>query len=162
MPNERLFNVGDPELLKLYGPVTRLGALAHPDAPVDQGEIFVGIGQLVLDALGTANIPQVRAYMAELIAVCANAEGLRAGGENGWRRPPRDGVLAPEVNMLTAGRLHSIEQYPRIIHTLQELCGQGLVMRFQKADFDNTEIGPLLDELLPGNGHDARATRTGS
>jgi 4-hydroxyphenylacetate 3-monooxygenase len=54
--------------------------------------------------------------------------------------------------MLTAGRLHSIDEYPRIIHTIQELCGQGLVMRFGRADFANAEIGPLLDELLPGKG----------
>ena len=42
------------------------------------------------------------------------------------------GVLAPDVNMLTAGRLYAIEHYPRIIHLLQEVCGQGLVMRFSR------------------------------
>jgi 4-hydroxyphenylacetate 3-monooxygenase len=60
------------------------------------------------------------------------------------------------VTLLTAGRLHSIQEYPRIIHILQELCGQGLVMRFQKADFENEDVGPLLDELLPGNDITAR------
>jgi 4-hydroxyphenylacetate 3-monooxygenase len=60
------------------------------------------------------------------------------------------------VTLLTAGRLHSIQEYPRIIHVLQELCGQGLVMRFQRADFENPEIGPLLDELLPGREISAR------
>jgi 4-hydroxyphenylacetate 3-monooxygenase len=29
-------------------------------------------------------------------------------------------------------------------------------MRFQKAAFDNAEVGPLLDELLPGNNISAR------
>jgi len=40
----------------------------------------------------------------------------------------------------------------RSSHTLQELCGQGLVMRFGKAAFENPEIGHRLAELLPGHG----------
>jgi aromatic ring hydroxylase len=64
-------------------------------------------------------------------------------------------VMAPDVNMLTAGRKYSIEHYPRIIHTLQELCGQGLVMRFGKSSFDNPDIGHYLRAMLPG--HDVSA-----
>ncbi|HEX4011540.1 MAG TPA: 4-hydroxyphenylacetate 3-hydroxylase N-terminal domain-containing protein [Solirubrobacteraceae bacterium] len=154
VPNERLFNVGDPNLLKLYGPVT---VWAHWHILCRlwfKAELFVGVGQLVVDTLGTGGFPQVRAYMADLIqyaqqlkACVLAAEGLAAVSEGG--------VLAPDVNMLTAGRLFSIEEYPRIIHTIQELCGQGLVMRFTRADFDDAEIGPLLNELLPGKGLNA-------
>lgn len=155
VPNERLFNVGDPELLKLYGPVT-LWVHWHILTRLSiKADLFVGIGQLVLDVLGTANIPQVRAYLAELICYAQTLKAFVLAAER-LAVPSENGVLAPDVNMLTAGRLHSIEQYPRIIHTVQELCGQGLVMRFQKADFENTEIGPLLDQLLPGRNMSAR------
>lgn len=54
--------------------------------------------------------------------------------------------------MLTAGRLYSIQEYPRIIHIPQELCGQGLVMRFGKDAFESPEIGHYLNDLLPGHG----------
>jgi aromatic ring hydroxylase len=67
-------------------------------------------------------------------------------------KPTEADVMAPDVGMLTAGRLYSIQHYPRIIHTLQELCGQGLVMRFGKAAFENPEIGHHLKDLLPGHG----------
>jgi aromatic ring hydroxylase len=67
-------------------------------------------------------------------------------------QPTETGVLAPDAPLLTAGRLHSIKYYPQIIHTLQELCGQGLVMRFGREAFENPDIGHHLVELLPGRG----------
>lgn len=155
VPNERLFNVGEPELLKLYGPVvlwvhwhilTRLWYKA---------ELFVGAAQLVLDVLGTGHIPGVRAYMAELITYAETLKAFVLASEN-LAQMTEGGVMSPDVNMLTAGRLHSIENYPRIIHVVQELCGQGLVMRFQRAAFDNPEIGPLLEQFLPGRNLSAR------
>ncbi len=149
--NDRLFNVGDPELLKLYGPVT---VWAHWHVLTRlwyKAELFVGVGQAVVDTLGTGAFPQVRAYMADLIRYAQTLKAFVLAAEN-LATMSEGGVLAPDVNMLTAGRLHSIDEYPRIIHTIQELCGQGLVMRFGRADFANAEIGPLLDELLPGKG----------
>jgi aromatic ring hydroxylase len=155
VPNERLFNVGDPELLKLYGPVTLWVHWHILSRLAVKADLFVGISQMVMNVLGTDHIPQVRAYLAELITYAQTLKAFVLASER-LAQPSETGVLAPDVNMLTAGRLHSIEHYPRIIHTVQELCGQGLVMRFQKADFENMEIGPLLDELLPGKNMSAR------
>jgi 4-hydroxyphenylacetate 3-monooxygenase len=155
VPNERLFNVGDPELLKLYGPVTVWVHWHILTRLWYKAEIFAAVGQLVVDVLGTAQIPQVRAYQAELIGYAQTLKAFVLAAE-GQATLTENGVLAPDVNLLTAGRLHSIEHYPKVIHTVQELCGQGLVMRFQKADFDNPEIGPLLDQLLPGRNMNAR------
>jgi 4-hydroxyphenylacetate 3-monooxygenase len=56
----------------------------------------------------------------------------------------------PDRTFILCGRLQAVRDYPRIIHTLQELCGQGLVMRFPKAAYDSPEIGARLAELLPG------------
>jgi 4-hydroxyphenylacetate 3-monooxygenase len=155
VPNERLFNVGDPELLKLYGPVTVWAHWHILTRLWVKAEIFVGTAQLVVDALGTAKYPQVRSHMADLMQYAHSLKAFVLAAEN-LATLTEGGVMAPEVTLLTAGRLYSIEHYPRIIHLLQELCGQGLVMRFQKAAFDNPEVGPLLDELLPGNDISAR------
>lgn len=151
VPNDRLFNVGDPDLLKLYGPVTVWAHWHILNRLWFKAELFVGVGQIVVDTLGTGGFPQVRAYLADLIQYAQQLKATVLAAE-ALAQPSEGGVLAPDVNMLTAGRLFSIEEYPRIIHTVQELCGQGLVMRFTKADFDDIEIGPLLDELLPGKG----------
>jgi aromatic ring hydroxylase len=154
LPNDRIFSLGDVATLKYYGRVcvwahwhilTRLAVKA---------EIFVGAAQLVVDMLGTGGIPAVRGLVADLMEYALALKAFVLAAEQ-LARPTEGEVMAPDVNMLTAGRKYSIEHYPRIIHTLQELCGQGLVMRFGKASFDNPEIGHYLRAMLPG--HDVSA-----
>ncbi|WLP92922.1 4-hydroxyphenylacetate 3-hydroxylase N-terminal domain-containing protein [Gordonia sp. NB41Y] len=155
IPNDRVFNVGDPELLQYYG---RVCAWLHWHILTRlwyKAEIFVGAAQAVVDALGTARIPAVRAQVSELINYAQTLKAFIIAAEDGAFMT-EGGVLCPDIPMLTSGRLHSIQNYPRIIHILQELCGQGLVMRFSKADFDNAETGALLDSLLPGHGISAQ------
>jgi 4-hydroxyphenylacetate 3-monooxygenase len=155
VPNDNVFNVGDPTLVRMYGPVilwvhwhiiTRLWVKA---------KIFVGTAQAVVDAIGTAGIPQVRGAIADLIEYEETLRAFVLAAEHTGGMS-EGGVYAPDMNLITAGRLYSIANYPRIIHTLQEICGQGLVMRFPKSMFDNPETGQYLDELLPGHEISAR------
>lgn len=155
IPNERVFNVGDPELLKLYGPVTVWAHWHILTRLWIKAEIFVGAGQLVVDSIGTGKFPGVRAQVADLIEYAQALKAFVLAAEN-LAEMTEGGVIAPDPNLLTAGRLYGIANYPRIIHTLQEICGQGLVMRFSKADFDHPEIGPYLERLLPGHEISAR------
>jgi 4-hydroxyphenylacetate 3-monooxygenase len=150
IPNHRIFNLGDPgqenRFLKViwahWQILTRLWV---------KSQIFLGAGRLVVDALGTSHIPAVRAKIAELIQYEQTLRAFLFAAEDA-AVPAASGTMLPDVNLTTSGRLHAIENYPQVIHTLQELCGQGLVMRFPKAAFDHPEIGPKLDELLPGYG----------
>ncbi len=150
VPDERLFNLGDPSLLQLYGPIIRWVHWHVLTRLAIKGEIFVGTAQLVIDALGTEKFPAVRAFMADIIEYAQALKAFVLAAEAN-AQPTEAGVMAPDMNFLTAGRLLSIKEYPRIIHTLQELCGQGLVMRFTEADFHSPEIGGYLDRLLPGH-----------
>ena len=156
IPNDRVFNVGDPALLDLYGPVT-VWAHWHILARMAvKAEIFVGAAQLVIDMIGTSGVPAVRGMAGDLMQYAQALRAFVVAAEQSAVMT-EGGVLAPDVNMLTAGRLYAIEHYPRIVHTLQEVCGQGLVMRFSRADFDHPEIGAYLERLLPGHHVTARA-----
>ena len=155
VPNDRIFNLGDPKLLQYYGRVSKWGHWHVLTRLAVKAELFVGTAQLVIDALGTGKFPAVRSAMASLIEYAQALRAFVIAAEN-TPEYSENGIIGPDVGFLTAGRLHSIENYPRIIHTLQELCGQGLVMRFSKAAFENPEVGPLLDKLLPGTGVTAR------
>lgn len=155
LPNDRVFSLGDVSTLKYYGRVciwahwhilTRLAVKA---------EIFAGAAQLAVDMLGTGHIPPVRGLVADIMEYALALKAFVVAAEQ-MAKLTEGEVMAPDVNMLTAGRKYSIEHYPRIIHTLQELCGQGLVMRFGKASFDNPDIGHYLAEMLPGHGVSAR------
>src|SRR5262249_48662100 len=63
---------------------------------------------------------------------------------------PHD-VLVPDVALVTAGRLHSIVEYPVVMQILRELCGQGLISRFTKADLEREDVGSKIDEFMPGH-----------
>ena len=150
IPNDRVFNLGDPGQENRYLKViwahwqilTRLWV---------KSQIFVGVGSLVVEALGTDTIPAVRAMVAELIQYEQTLRAFLFASEAA-AVPAASGTMLPDVNLTTSGRLHAIREMPHIIHTLQELCGQGLVMRFPKSAFDDPELGPRLAELLPGYG----------
>jgi 4-hydroxyphenylacetate 3-monooxygenase len=155
IPNDFVFNVGDPDLVRLYGPVILWVHWHILSRMWVKAKLFVGTAQAVVEALGTFSIPQVRAAIADLIEYEQTLKAFVIASEN-LAFLSEGGVMAPNMNMVTAGRLFSIASYPRIIHTVQEVCGQGLVMRFPESMFDNPETGQYLDELLPGNDITAR------
>ncbi len=151
VPRDRIFNLGDPNLLELSGRVTTWAHWHVLTRLSIKAEIFVGCGQIILDVLGTGQIPAVQAMLGELIEYSQTLRAFVFAAEAN-ARPTETGIMAPDAPLLTAGRLHSIKYYPTIVHTLQEMCGQGLVMRFGEEAFDNPEIGHHLAELLPGRG----------
>jgi 4-hydroxyphenylacetate 3-monooxygenase len=155
IPNERVFNVGDVELAKLYGPTTQWSHWHILTRMWVKAEIFVGVAQLITEFLGLTGVPQVRNMVTEVIAYAQTLKAFMLSAEN-MGALTSGGVFGPDFNFVTAGRLHAIEHYPRIMHILQELCGQGLVMRFPSAAFDSDEIGKYLEQLLPGNNVSAR------
>lgn len=151
VPKERLFNLGDPTAMSYYGPVCVFAHWHVLTRLAVKAELFVGAGQMVLDYLGTGRIPAVQMMLGQLIEYAQTLRAFVSAAE-ALAVPTEGDVMRPDVGMLTAGRLYSIENYPKIIHILQEICGQGLVMRFGKKAFDNPEIGHYLHELLPGHG----------
>lgn len=151
VPKERIFNLGDPALLAYYGRCANWAHWHVLTRLATKAEIFVGAAQMVLDVLGTGKIPAVQALFAELVEYAQTLRAFVIAAET-MAKPTEDGIWAPDVPLLTAGRLHSIRMYPQIIHVLQELCGQGLVMRFGRKAFENAEVGHHLHELLPGHG----------
>ncbi|WP_283179878.1 4-hydroxyphenylacetate 3-hydroxylase N-terminal domain-containing protein [Gemmobacter sp. 24YEA27] len=151
VPKERLFNLGDPTGMSWYGPVCVYAHWHVLTRLAVKAELFVGAGQMVLDYLGTGKIPAVQMMLGQLVEYAQTLRAFVTAAE-ALAVELEGGVVRPDVGMLTAGRLYSIENYPKIIHILQEMCGQGLVMRFGKSAFDNPEVGHFLHELLPGHG----------
>ncbi|MFT9015727.1 MAG: 4-hydroxyphenylacetate 3-hydroxylase N-terminal domain-containing protein [Acetobacter sp.] len=151
VPRDRIFNLGDPEPIGFYGHICAWAHWHVLTRLAVKAEIFVGCGELVLDVLGTGRIPAVQAMLGELIEYAQTLRAFIIAAE-AKATPTQGEVMQPDVCILTTGRLYSIQHYPRIIHVLQEMCGQGLVMRFGKRAFENPEIAERLAELLPGHG----------
>lgn len=151
LPNERIFNVGNATLNQSYGKVALWAHWHILSRLATRAEIFVGTAQMVLNVLGTGQIPAVQTLFAELIGYAQTLRAFVIAAET-TATHTEYGIMMPDLQMMTAGRLHSIRLYPHIMHILQELCGQGLVMRFGKKAFNNPDIGHHLQELLPGKG----------
>lgn len=120
-----------------------------------RAEYFAGAAQLIVDALGTDHIPAVRALVAEVISYAATLRGMMTAAVE-TATLTESGVMLPNHMFVTTARLHSIEAYPRITQILRELSGQGLIGRIPRATWERADIGPLLEEYLPGNGISAR------
>jgi 4-hydroxyphenylacetate 3-monooxygenase len=150
IPNDRVFNLGVPSLGVLYGPCTIWAHWHILTRLWVKAKIFAGAATAIVEALGTGKVAAVRMMAGELMQYEQTLRAFVLAAEN-LAAPVESGVIAPDSNMLTAGRLYGLQNYPHIIHTLQTLCGQGLVMRFPKKAFDHPELGPRLAELLPGH-----------
>ena len=114
-----------------------------------RAELFAGAAQAIVNALGTDHIAAVRALVAEVIAYAAALKGMIIASVE-TAEPTESGVMLPNVDYVTAGRLNAIVEYPKIMQMLRELSGQGLISRVPRATWERTDIGPLLDEYLPG------------
>jgi 4-hydroxyphenylacetate 3-monooxygenase len=88
--------------------------------------------------------------VAEVISYAAILRGMMTAAVE-TAKPTESGVMLPNHSYVTAGRLHSIESYPRIMQILRDLSGQGLIGRIPRAAWDRADLGPLLDEYLPGH-----------
>ena len=154
LPREYLVSFKNRELLGLYHESCAI-AFWHILARLAvRAEIFIGAAQTIVDILGTGNIPTVRESVSEIIKYAAILKaGIVASIEEAevW-----NGVTVPNLDYVTPVRLYSIEQYPRIMHLLSDLCGQGMVSRWPKAAWEHPEIGKKLEEFMPGTGVTAR------
>ena len=142
-----------------FGPCyTRFGALEwwHTMTRLCvKAELFVGLLQSVIDAIGTGHRPGVRALTAEVIEYAEILRGMVIAAEVGAKYND-EGVLFPDVMKTTAGRAYAVERYPGIIHRLQELAGQGPILRWSEKTMNHPELGPRLDWIFEGAGMSAR------
>lgn len=150
VPNEYLFSIKDVELLSIYG---ETGILAHwhiLSRLMYRAEIFSGVAQTIVDILGTGSIQGVRESVAEVISYAATLKAFVIAAEE--QSEIKHDVMIPSEELITAGRLHSITHYPKVMHILRDLCGQGLVSRFTSKAWKHPEVGPVFDDILKGTG----------
>jgi len=155
LPDEYLFSYGNAETLELYLEVGAL-ALWHILARLARrAEIFAATARTIVDVLGTERIPPVRAAVADVMAYASALKAFVLAGEQQGHHT-ESGVYVPDPALVTAGRLHSIVEYPKVMQTLRDLSGQGLISRFTQADFEREDIAAKIDEFLPGHNISAR------
>src|SRR5262249_7867561 len=106
VPWEDMFVYKKDELLGLY---YEIGSLAHWHILARlwyRAELFAGLAQAIVDALGTGAIPGVRAALAEVFAYAAALKAFVLAAEE-TASHTSGGLLIPDQELVTPGRLYS-------------------------------------------------------
>jgi aromatic ring hydroxylase len=154
IPREHVFSWGKKEMLYLY---QQFGAfcLWHILSRIAyKAELMAGTAKVVADVLGTSGIPQVRDSITEIVAYSQTLKAFVIAAER--TATVKNGLLTPNEQFITPGRLHSVTHLPRMIQLLRELSGQGVISRITEAQWSNDEISDLMEEYAPGTGCSSR------
>ena len=120
-----------------------------------KAEALAGICFAVTDYLGTRDTPRSQELLADVLT---HLESLRAFIHAAERDPlfSKDGLALPKPLYVQLGRVSSLEQHPRVLEAVRELCGSSLLMAPGSAELDSPEIGPILRHFLAGDDERAR------
>ncbi|MEZ5101767.1 MAG: 4-hydroxyphenylacetate 3-hydroxylase N-terminal domain-containing protein [Thermoleophilia bacterium] len=153
VPNDRIYVMDAPVLCDpaLFGTTGRGEFWIHLSRQAVTAEFYAGLAQLVVDTLGTGDIPTVQDHVAEITQY---ALMLRAGliGALEQAEETPDGFLLPHGPTINAFRAYGLDLYPRINQLLQQMAGQGLVTRFTEADYDVPELREHFETYLTTSG----------
>jgi 4-hydroxyphenylacetate 3-monooxygenase len=149
VPRERICSYGWTELGRHYG---KIGALEHWHTLTKlsvKAELFVGTLQLLTDGIGTSHRPGVRQLVSEVIEYAQVLRGMVLAAEEN-ASVTESGVMWPDWNLITAGRAYALGLYPAMVHILQDLAGQGPILRWSEADLEHEMLGPRLKFFYEG------------
>lgn len=149
IPRHYVFSHKNMAITKVYTTLGRFAFWKIAFRLSYRAEIFAGCAQMIVNALGTDHVPQVRALVSDVLAYAAMLRGMMTASIE-TAELTESGVMQPNHTFVTAARLYAIESYPRIMQVLRELSGQGLISRVPQASWERQDIGPLLDAYLPG------------
>lgn len=156
IPWERVQHVGNPDHAKWYP--QRQFDWVHIETQIRHAvnaELMVGLALLVTQALGTNNQPVVQSQLADLVRFRETCRAFTiAAEETGFATP--GGLYKPNNIYVDFGRAHYLENNGKMVETLIDFCGRGVILSPSKADFDDPYIGPKLEQALRGPGISAR------
>jgi 4-hydroxyphenylacetate 3-monooxygenase len=135
VPRERIIAKGTRSLhgVNFYNVWARLEHWYTFVRIVAKAEMYAGLAQLIIDTLELGEVAVVRQRVADVIEYCQILQGMQYAAEE-LAAPSEGGVMTPDVNVVTAGRSYALDNLPRILHILQDICGQGMILRWSEKD----------------------------
>jgi 4-hydroxyphenylacetate 3-monooxygenase len=106
---------------------------------------LAGLARRIAEINGTLGFPQVREILGQLSAEAGMVDAFVAAMEaKGRQRGP---YFVPDRHTLYAAQTLTQQLYPKIINTLRELAGGGMIMLPSSVDdFRNPEIAALIEK----------------
>lgn len=150
IPWDRVQHIGNPDHAKWYP--QRQFDWVHLETQIRHcvhAELMVGLALLLTQSLGTSTNPVVAAQLAELIRFRETCRAFMiAAEETGFATP--GGLFKPNNIYIDFGRAYYLENQAKMVNTLIDFCGRGVVIQPSKREMEDPYIGPKLAEALRG------------
>ncbi len=146
VPWERVFALRDPEVCRALFHTAPGHAMQNYQSMIRlmvKMRFLVGVARMVAETTGIVNFPQVREKLGQLTSETQMIEALVHGMEAGARQV--GSYLAPTRNAVISALVLTQQLYPKVITTIRELAGGGLIMLPSDVrDFANPELADLI------------------
>ena len=146
VPWERVFALRDPEVCRALFHTAPGHAMQNYQSMIRlmvKMRFLVGVARMVAETTGIVNFPQVREKLGQLTSETQMIEALVRGMEAGARQV--GSYLAPTRNAVISALVLAQQLYPKVITTIRELAGGGLIMLPSDVrDFANPELADLI------------------
>lgn len=148
VPSERVFLDGEVEhsgkLAHALGLWERIGAVA---AAARQGDLLVGMAQLIAEANGLDKVPHIRDKINEMIMY---ATLIRAGLEAALSNATinADGMVQPDELYTNAAKYYQAANYHLMVRNLQDIAGALVITGPTIADLQNPEVGDKVHKYM--------------
>ncbi len=146
VPWDRIFVAGDIAMTAKQFHATPAHVYQNYQAQIRLAvklKFLLGIARRIAEVNGTTGFPQVRETLGQLAAEAAMVDGLVAGMEaKGFQYGP---YFIPDRHTLYAAQALTQQLYGKIITTLRELAGGGMIMLPSSVqDFADPELARLI------------------
>ena len=146
VPWERVFALRDPEVCRALFHTAPGHAMQNYQSMIRlmvKMRFLAGVARMVAETTGIVNFPQVREKLGQLTSETQMIEALVHGMEAGARQV--GSYVAPTRNAVISALVLAQQLYPKVITTIRELAGGGLIMLPSDVrDFANPELADLI------------------
>jgi 4-hydroxyphenylacetate 3-monooxygenase len=148
VPRNRIFLLQNDADVTIAGPTT--WALWYVACrQVIKSEVLVGLSFGIADYMGTYDVPENRAMLAEAVSIL---EGLREVVINAERQAiySEEGLAIPNPRLVALARVIDLQTHTRLLEITRHLCSTSLIIAPSEVEFNHPEIGPLLNHYIAG------------
>lgn len=146
VPWDRVFIAGDTAMVSKQFHATPAHVLQNYQCQVRlmvKMRFLMGVARRLTEMSGTINLPAVRDTLGQLAAEAAMVEGMVSGMEA--KGNVHNGYYVPDAHLLYAVQVLTQQLYPKLITSLRDLAGGGVIMLPSAIeDFANPGISRLI------------------
>ncbi len=158
VPWERVFIAGDTEMCQKQFHATPSHVYQNYQAQVRlmvKLRFLAAVGRRIADVNGITGFPQVRETLGQLAAETAMVEALVVAMET--KGEMAGAYFVPDRHILYAAQVLTQQLYPKVMTTLRELAGGGMIMLPSSVlDFADPTLADLIGKTQQSPAADAR------